>query len=272
MAAARPPYHEPPPDTIDDAELIIDQTAPPQKSPIQRPLPFAGPGRPPAPAPPRPAPPRPPPPRAPSTPYGDETAAPQRSPLAEALPFRHAKPAGPEPTMALPMMTPEVLARLTGGAPAPAGPPGGAPDRAKLDRARLEQARTVAFAMPPGFEPAATPPVAQAPGPPANTPRAPLSAPPGTSPVPAAGGPVAAKSTGHFGLSIEQYAALCAEIGVFPERGEAIFAQYGLAVQKDRITADLAWQDRLRADNALMARWQSLYLYYHEHYSRLKQR
>ncbi len=53
---------------------------------------------------------------------------------------------------------------------------------------------------------------------------------------------------------------------------EAIFTQYGLAERKDRITADLAWQDRLRADNALMARWQSLYLYYHDYYQRLKTR
>jgi len=323
MAAARPPYHEPPPDTIDDAELIIDQTAPPQKSPIQRPLPFAGPGR--APAAP-PAPPRPAPPPKPPTPYGEETAAPQRSPLAAALPFRHAKlnvpsPQGapnpgplhapsaapnpgapraasvsmgpqtapnpgalraasvsmgpqtapnpgalraPEPTMALPMMTPEALAQMMAGGPdasaAAAKPLGGAPDRARLERAKLEQARTVAFAMPPGFDPTA------------GAAQKPLTAPPGAAPVPSGGGPVAAKSTGHFGLSIEQYAALCAEVAVFPERGEAIFTQYGLAERKDRITADLAWQDRLRADNALMARWQSLYLYYHDYYQRLKTR
>ncbi len=83
---------------------------------------------------------------------------------------------------------------------------------------------------------------------------------------------MAARSTGHFGLSIEQYAALCAEVTIFPDRADAIFAQYGLGVRKDRLTADAAWQDRLRADHALMARWQSLYLYYHEYYHRLAKR
>lgn len=287
MSAARPPNNEPPIETLDEADLIIDQTAPPQKSPLRGALPFAGPGRPPPPAPSRPPLRAPqPPPRTPQ-PYGDETAAPQRSPLAEALPFRHAKPAKPEPTMALPQMTPEVLARMTGQTPP-------SPDLSKSERAKLEQARTVAFAMPPGFgdtpaapaSPAASVPHA-APAPPHATPAphaapapshaapaspAALSPPPGASPVPAGGGPVAKWSTGHFGLSIEQYAALCAEVAVFPERGEAIFAQYGLAERKDRMTADLAWQDRLRADNALMARWQGLYLYYHDYYSRLRGR
>jgi hypothetical protein len=120
---------------------------------------------------------------------------------------------------------------------------------------------------------------APAPQPPPSQPRAPqahsappsqppLQAPAHASPVPAGGGPVAAMSTGHFGLSIEQYAALCAELAVFPQAAETIFAQYGLASRKDRLTADLAWQERLRADNALMQRWQSLYLHYHEYYHR----
>lgn len=207
----------------------------------------------------------------------------ERSPLAAALPFRHAKSDAPA-TMAIPMPTPEDLRRLAGGGPDPSAAlarPLGAPsptDQARAARAKLEQASTVAFAMPPlPATPAAGPPPPQpphSPSPPhgASLPTGPLPPPPGASPVPAGGGPVAAKSTGHFGLSIEQYAALCAEIAVFPDRGEAIFAQYGLGARKDRMTADLAWQDKLRADHALMARWQGLYLHYHDHYSRLKGR
>lgn len=88
--------------------------------------------------------------------------------------------------------------------------------------------------------------------------------------VPSGGGPVAAKSTGHFGLSVEQYAALCAEVNVYPQSAEAIFTQYGLASRKDRLTADAGWQERLRADPVLMQRWQALYLHYHDYYSRLR--
>ncbi|MBK8258651.1 MAG: hypothetical protein IPK82_39080 [Polyangiaceae bacterium] len=88
--------------------------------------------------------------------------------------------------------------------------------------------------------------------------------------VPSGGGPVAAKSTGRFGLSIEQYAALCAEVNVYPESAEAIFTQYGLASRKDRLTADAGWQERLRADPILMQRWQALYLHYHDYYSKLR--
>jgi hypothetical protein len=181
--AARPPGFDPPP----EPSSFIDETAPPQRSPLRAPLPFAG-GQAPSP-------------QGASAQgasgqgsFVDETAPPQRSPLAAALPF------GP------PLNT---IASLSVHSPATSH-----------------------------------------------------------APPPAGGGPVPAKSTGHFGLSMEQYAALCAEIAVFPRTGEAIFAKYGLASLKDRMTADLGWQERLRADAALMARWQSLYLHYHEWYSR----
>ena len=231
MAAPLPPGAPPPIETLDDSDMGIDETAPPQRSPLRGALPF-GPGgsggaRGPlfAPTPPSPSSP-PPAPR-----YGEETAPPERSPLAAALPFRHAKSSAA--TTALPMVTPEDLARLTrGNAPAP---------------------------HPPNPH---SPYPQQAHGP----------APAHASPVPAGGGPVAARSTGHFGLSIEQYAALCAEVAVSPDRADAIFAHYGLGAPKDRLTADSAWKDRLRADPALTARWQGLYLHYHEHYRRLAKR
>ncbi len=198
-----------------------------------------------------------------AAPFGEETAAAEPSPLAAALPFRHARPQAQEArTVGFPMPTPEDLRRLASGGPdlsaprppsgpppaaaarPPSGPPpaaaprpAGAPPpaaRARVDRAALENAKTVAFAMPPDT------------------------------------GPAAPASPQHFGLTLEQYAILCAEIAVFPERAEAIFTQYGLAARQDRLTADAAWQEKLRADHALMARWQALYLHYHEHYARLK--
>lgn len=103
------------------------------------------------------------------------------------------------------------------------------PFRRPTERAKLENARTVAFSMP---ESAALPP--------------------------------GASSGGAPRLSIEQYAALCAEVSVSPETAEATFAKYGLASPEERAAADLEWQERLRADAALMQRWQTLYLHYSE--------
>lgn len=221
MASPRARDDEPPGETLDSS--LVDETVPPQRSPLRGALPF-GPPAPGAPVfSPSPAP-------APAPRFTDEpTAPPQRSPLAAALPFRHAKPSAS--TVAFAMPTPEDLHRLSQAGPAP-GP-------AAAERARLEQAKTVAFSI---------------------------------SPVPEDGAPVAAKSTGHFGLSIEQYAALCAEVAASPHTAEATFARYGLADRKARLVADSAWQERLRADPALLQRWQSLYLHYHEHYLRLAQR
>jgi hypothetical protein len=71
--AERPPGLDPLLETTVD-DFNIDETAPPQKSPLKGVLPF-GP-RPPA-----------------QAPFGDETAPPQKSPLAAVLPFRHGRPA-----------------------------------------------------------------------------------------------------------------------------------------------------------------------------------
>ncbi|MEZ4309473.1 MAG: hypothetical protein R3F14_15665 [Polyangiaceae bacterium] len=286
--AARPPGFDPLPETIDDS--LIDETAPPQRSPLRSALPFGSShGQPPPAAPPaRSAPPPPP------SPFEEETAGPTRSPLAEAMPFRHARPS--PATVAIPIPSPEDLRRLTGQAPPPPPPPQDAAARARTERAKLEQAKTVAFAMPPEPSPAASrpgsvyPPAAQAASRPGSVypPAAQAASRPGSvyppaaqaasrpasvypPAVPDAGGPVAAKSTGHFGLSIEQYAALCAEVAIHPQHADAIFAKYGLPGRKERLTADAAWQDRLRADPALMQRWQSLYLHYHQHFARAAQ-
>jgi len=238
MAAPRPPSVDPIPETLDSS--LTDETLPPARSPLRGALPFGGGGA------------RPPPPSAQAVPgapppipgfavhgsIGEETAPPQRSPLAAALPFRRARPAAA--TVAIAMPTAADLERMAqGGANAAAR---ATPRGAEGARAKAELAKTVGMVMP------------------------------SPSPLPAGGGPVAAKSTGHFGLSIEQYAALCAEVAVSPQAADAIFTKYGLGARRDQITADLAWQERLRADNALMLKWQSLYLHYHEHYSRAARR
>lgn len=239
--AARPPISEPPTETVDG---LPDETAPPQKSPLRAVVPFARnrAGKSSAPGHTDPA---------QGAPFGEETAPPQRSPLADALPFRHAKASSP--TVAMPAFTAEDLSRL--GLDAAKGP---APSSGPSARNELESAPTVAFHLqerPPASQNTSSQPP-------------PAAGPPSQPPPPSGTGRVAARSTGHFGLSIEQYAALCAEIAVFPTTSEAIFAKYGLASAKDRMTADIGWQERLRGDAALMARWQGLYLHYHEHYSR----
>jgi hypothetical protein len=180
----------------------------------------------------------------------DETAPPQPPPLAAPRPPPRAAPPQKKPIVMGPPIdetAPPQRSPLAAALPF---------RHASVERARLENARTVGFAMPPGGED----PAKAA----ANRAGAPGSA--------LQGAPGAAASTGHFGLTLEQYAALCAEVAVFPLAAEAIFARYGLASQKDRLTADAAWQDRLRADPAMMQRWQSLYLHYHEYFHRTPRR
>lgn len=212
---------------------------------------------------------KPPPPSGESS-FSDETVPPQKSPLRGALPFGAGRPAPPPPP-APPRPAPR---------PSPSAPTGdetAPPQRSPLAAALpfrhakpspLETARTVAFLMPPDPGAAPASPAHQN----THSPQPARSTPPSHAPPPAGGGPVPASSTGHFGLSIEQYAALCAEVAVFPQAAEATFAKHGLAARKDRLTADLAWQERLRDDPALMQRWQGLYLHYHEHYSRMSKR
>jgi hypothetical protein len=60
-------------------------------------------------------------------------------------------------------------------------------------------------------------------------------------------------------LTLEQYASLCAELAVFPQHVETIFSKYGLVSLRERLTVDLAWQERLRRDPTEYAAWQGLY-------------
>ena len=67
-------------------------------------------------------------------------------------------------------------------------------------------------------------------------------------------------------LTLEQYASLCAELAVFPTNAESIFAKYGLAALRDRLTTDLVWQERLRQDPASYRQWQESYKQAHAYW------
>lgn len=65
-----------------------------------------------------------------------------------------------------------------------------------------------------------------------------------------------------FVLSLEQYAALCAELAASPTNTDAVFARYNLATQRERLEVDLAWRDRLRQNHAEYHKWHELYQRY----------
>lgn len=67
-------------------------------------------------------------------------------------------------------------------------------------------------------------------------------------------------------LTLQQYAALCAELSALPDRAEATFERYGLANRRDRLTVDLQWQDRLRRNPAEYQAWQALFQRWREHF------
>jgi hypothetical protein len=66
-------------------------------------------------------------------------------------------------------------------------------------------------------------------------------------------------------LTLEQYAALCAELAAFPQQQDAVFQRYGLGAQRDRAVVDAAWQQRLRSNAAEYQRWQALYQQHQRH-------
>jgi hypothetical protein len=72
---------------------------------------------------------------------------------------------------------------------------------------------------------------------------------------PAAGAPPGPPPT----LTLEQYAALCAELAAFPQQQDAVFQRYGLGAQRDRAAVDAAWKHRLGADPDEYQRWLALY-------------
>jgi hypothetical protein len=69
-------------------------------------------------------------------------------------------------------------------------------------------------------------------------------------------------------LSLEQYAAFCAELAVYPGRAGLIHQQYGLADPNARRALDDAFAHRFRSEPAARERWQALVAHYGEWYRR----
>jgi hypothetical protein len=65
-------------------------------------------------------------------------------------------------------------------------------------------------------------------------------------------------------LTVEQYAALCAELAVAPGSAENIFQRYGLGSPRERPQVDDDFAQRFRVDPALEQRWQALVAHYRE--------
>lgn len=184
-------------------------------------------------------------------------------PIAARLPFgAPPPPAPPPPAAALPAPSFLVAPPLPTVARAPAA----------LGGTSLAQLVPKGPALPFGARPPAPPP----PAPPSPiAPRAPAALTgtslaqivPKGSPVPFAPrppppSPPVASPPPAPSLSLEHYAALCAEISLDPRRVEEIRARYGLRDLDAWRAADGAWQARLRAEPALSARWQELIAHY----------
>lgn len=69
------------------------------------------------------------------------------------------------------------------------------------------------------------------------------------------------------GLTLEQYASLCAELAVFPQQVEMIFRKYGIASLRERLTLDLAWQERLRHNLLEYVEWHEFYQRYQTYWA-----
>ncbi|KYF69382.1 hypothetical protein [Sorangium cellulosum] len=67
-------------------------------------------------------------------------------------------------------------------------------------------------------------------------------------------------------LPLAQYAALCAELALFPEAAEAVFQRHGLGSSEMRSAIDTAWKERLRDHPTEYATWQDMYRRYHAHF------
>ncbi|MGK4001160.1 hypothetical protein WMF31_00945 [Sorangium sp. So ce1036] len=70
-------------------------------------------------------------------------------------------------------------------------------------------------------------------------------------------------------LPLSQYAALCAELALFPDAAEMIFRRHGLGSGEMRSAVDAAWKERLRKSPVEYARWQEMYW---RHHARLSKR
>ncbi|WP_437816527.1 hypothetical protein [Sorangium sp. So ce1078] len=69
-------------------------------------------------------------------------------------------------------------------------------------------------------------------------------------------------------LPLAQYAALCAELALFPAAAEEIFRRYGLGSVEKRSAVDTAWKERLREQPTEYARWEEMYRRCHANFAK----
>lgn len=225
--------------SIETIDSGIDETAPPQRSPLAAALPFRERTHQPNAPIPMVVPPLPPPlsgapvvPERPAESADDRTAMPQRSPIAAALPFREKRAAAHDAATAKTAafeMTPEALNALLANAQSAAQAPSQGASRS-----------------------------AQSPAP--------------ASPAPPPAAPLAPQAPSIHGMTVEQYAGLCAELAAFPQQSEAAFTRYGLTSAPARAAADQAWRAALAQSPDLYREWQRLYQQYQTYYQQRRSR
>jgi len=72
-------------------------------------------------------------------------------------------------------------------------------------------------------------------------------------------------STKESSLTLEQYASLCAELAVYPERKADILPRYGLDGDAGRQLEDAVWMRRLSIGGGKIGKqWQQLVIRYRE--------
>lgn len=207
--------------------------------------------------------------------------------FAPALPFDAkpgaAPPAPPPPNdSALPFAsaaTPEPAGPAAASPPPPAAAPGSSPPPARTGKRALASTISVdasAFRAALPFDaksaapstPGASPPPSPAPAPAGGLPFARAAAPapaPAAAPAPAPASPTAQPAPC---LTLEYYAAACAELAIDPRRAPEIFPRYGLRDAAAWHANEVEWQRRMRSDPAMQARFQALITHYRAYYAR----
>ncbi|WP_437338493.1 hypothetical protein [Sorangium sp. So ce394] len=99
------------------------------------------------------------------------------------------------------------------------------------------------------------------------SPQSPAPQLPAPSSNPGSGDPAPLREPIETILPLAQYAALCAELALFPKAAEEIFERYGLGFVEKRSAVDAGWKERFRERPDEYARWQDLYRRYHAHFA-----
>ncbi|WP_148314222.1 hypothetical protein [Sorangium cellulosum] len=95
-----------------------------------------------------------------------------------------------------------------------------------------------------------------------------VSPPPSPSSNAGSSGPAPVAEPIESVLPLTRYAALCAELALFPDAAEAVFQRYGLESREMRSAVDAAWKSRLSKHPAEYAKWQEMYRRYHARFAK----